>query len=75
MGLGSWWEVNILERMVGESVTEKVTPLEGPGGSEGTNYGAIKGENILGRGIRSCKGPEVEEDWVCLWSCQCDWAE
>ena len=44
---------------------------ESPGGSERTNHGDIKGENIPGKAIRSCKGPGVEAGWVYLWS----WAE
>lgn len=51
--------VEILERVVGEGLTRKVTLEQTPGGSDSTNHGDIR-ENILGRGISTCKGPEVE---------------
>lgn len=66
-----WGGVDILERVVGEGCTEKLMLEESPGGSERTNHGDIKGENIPSKAIRSCKGPGVEAGWVYLRS----WAE
>lgn len=56
--------------MVRKGLTEKVDPEESPGGRERTNHGDIKGEKILGSSIGSCKGPEVEEGVVYLYSCE-----
>lgn len=65
-----WGGVDILERVVREGCTEKVTFEESPGGSERTNPGDVKRGNIPGRGIGQCKGPGVEAGWVYPWSCE-----
>lgn len=65
-----WGGVDILERVVREGCTEKVTLEETHGESERTNHGDVKRENIPRRGIRRCKGPGVEAGWVYPWSCE-----